>query len=178
MNPQDPLAQLTDIHLPEPVAWWPLAWGWWLLIGLLLVALIAGLWFAWHHRRRHRYRYQALAQLDEAYRDYLETEDTAEYLQRLNQLLRRAVLSAWPVPDNQRLTSLSGESWLRFLDTSLPGETAEFSQGAGRVLALGPYQPRPQADIEALHKLGQQWLRRHRCGRQSSRAWQGGSQHA
>jgi hypothetical protein len=33
MNP-DPLAQLRDIHLPEPVSWWPPAPGWW---GLALV---------------------------------------------------------------------------------------------------------------------------------------------
>lgn len=173
MNPQDPLAQLKDIHLPEPVAWWPLAWGWWLVIGLLLGSLSVGLWFWWRHRRRNRYRRQALTKLDNAYRAYLETENTAEYLQSLNRLLRRALLSAWLAPENQRLTTLSGEDWLTFLDASMPGEANNFSEGVGRALLAGPYQPQPQADVEALHKLGQKWLKRHRRSLRSSRKHRG-----
>ena len=33
----DPLAQLRDIHLPEPILWWPLAPGWWVLIVLYFI---------------------------------------------------------------------------------------------------------------------------------------------
>jgi len=178
MNPQDPLAQLKDIHLPEPVSWWPLAWGWWLLIGLLLVLSVTGLWLWLRHRRRNRYRHQALAKLEQAYQAYLETGDTAGYLQNLNQLLRRALLSAWPAPENQRLTTLSGEHWLAFLDASLPGKTNDFSQGVGRALLAGPYQPQPQADVEALHKLGQEWLKHHRRDRSSESSWSGEPHHA
>lgn len=178
MNPQDPLAQLKDIHLPETVAWWPLAWGWWLVIGLLLVALITGFVLWLRHRRHNRYRHQALARLEQAYRTYQETGDTAGYLQNLNQLLRRALLSAWPAPESQRLTTLSGEHWLAFLDASLPGDSTEFREGAGRALLAGPYQPQPQADIEALHKLGQQWFRHHRRQYPSDKTLSGGLRHA
>jgi len=166
MNPQDPLAQLKDIHLPEPVGWWPLAWGWWLLIGVLLVALAVGAWLWWRRWRRRLYRRQALAKLTQAYRRYREEADTARYLQSLNRLLRRAVLSGWPAPENQRLAAMSGEDWLAFLDASLPGGQSEFTRGAGRALLAGPYQPQPQADVEALQRLGREWLERHRPGQE------------
>ena len=32
MMQADSLAQLRDIQLPEPISWWPLAPGWWVLI--------------------------------------------------------------------------------------------------------------------------------------------------
>ena len=40
MNTPDPLAQLRDIHLPEPVSWWPPALGWWLVAMTVMTLLI------------------------------------------------------------------------------------------------------------------------------------------
>ena len=39
MESEDPLSQLADIHLPDPVSIWPLAPGWWLVIVLILAGL-------------------------------------------------------------------------------------------------------------------------------------------
>lgn len=36
----DPLAQLQDIVLPEQVGQWPLAYGWWILISLVLLSFV------------------------------------------------------------------------------------------------------------------------------------------
>lgn len=36
----DPLSQLRDIHTPDPISWWPLAPGWWILAGLIILGLI------------------------------------------------------------------------------------------------------------------------------------------
>ena len=38
MNPQDPLAALHPLRTPEPIGWWPLAPGWWVL--LMFVPLV------------------------------------------------------------------------------------------------------------------------------------------
>ena len=41
MPAPNPLDQLADIHLPDPVSWWPLAPGWWMLLGLAVSIFIA-----------------------------------------------------------------------------------------------------------------------------------------
>ena len=45
------LAQLYDIRDLDPVSWWPLAPGWWVLIVLALFAAAAAYWRQWTHRR-------------------------------------------------------------------------------------------------------------------------------
>ena len=42
------LEQLRDIHLPDAVSWWPIAWPWWLMLSLL-IALIS---FAIYYRKK------------------------------------------------------------------------------------------------------------------------------
>lgn len=158
MNETDPLSQLRDIHLPDPVGLWPLAWGWWVLIVVLAGALLAGFVYWRRHRRQRRYRLQAKAELKSAYRDYRDNGDVAIYLQNLSVILRRAALTAFP---RGQVASLKGEAWLEFLDQSLPGAETPFTKGEGRVLATGPYQRAPQADVKALHRLATDWLEHH-----------------
>ena len=63
MNEQQLLAQLKDIQTPEPVSFWPLAWGWWGVIVLTLLAFTAAIWW-WRKRRRFNApRRQALNEL-------------------------------------------------------------------------------------------------------------------
>lgn len=158
MTTTDPLSQLRDIHLPDPVGLWPLAWGWWVLIALLAAALLAGFLYWRRHKRQRRYRQQAKAELESAYRLYRENGEVALYLQNLSLVLRRAALTAFP---RRQVAGLKGQAWLEFLDQSLPGTETPFTQGKGRVLATGPYQRAPEADIEALHQLANNWIANH-----------------
>lgn len=155
----DPLAQLKDIHLPESVGLWPLAWGWWLLLGVLLCALLGGVYILLQHRRKNRYRLLAEAELEHALQHWQEQADPARYLQELAIILRRTALSAFP---RQGLAGVHGLDWLMFLDATLPGSQQDFFQGVGRALLNGPYQPHPQVDVAALHRLAQRWVRQHK----------------
>jgi len=162
MNSHDPLEQLRDIHLPDEAGWWPLAWGWWLALALLLV-LAALLLHRWLKRRRQmRYRYDALQALERAYAQHQSDGHTAVYLQQLSELLRRAVLSSVSPARGVALAALSGEEWLAFLDRSLPDGKDDFQKGPGRALLAGPYQPNPQADVTRLNTLARRWLLEHR----------------
>lgn len=146
---------LKDIHLPASVSWWPPAPGWWLLAGLLLVAML----FAVHgfRRGRDRRRLRRAAGLE---LKHLEQALKAGYarqqlVRELSALLRRLALSLYP---RERVASLTGAEWLAFLDRSMGAPV--FSRGPGRLLASAPYAPDDEVDMAALLELARAWVER------------------
>lgn len=134
-----PGPQLADIHLPPEPSWWPPAPGWWLLVMLLLALVFWGgrIW-----RRQMRLQARRRLLLREFERLLAETAapgDEARQVAALSSLLRRAALQHAP-----RAARLQAEAWLRFLDGD--DETKPFSNGPGRLLLEGPYQPRVNAE--------------------------------
>jgi hypothetical protein len=150
----DPLAQLRDIHLPEPVSAWPPGPGWWLLAALLLGTLVALAAWALHRYRSNGWRRQARRELTLAYREWQGGGDAGRFLQQLNEILKRAALNQ---SSQAGLAGLCGEDWSRYLD-------AQWRRAPERgFAALGfadlVYQPEPAAaDVDNLHGLAQQWL--------------------
>jgi len=114
----DPVAEaalrsLRDIALPQPVSWMPQTWGWALLAGLLVVAILVAL-FAWIRRyRRNAYRREALRLLDDIVVDIRNPSRRERGIHALTELLKRTALAAWPRSD---VAALSGAAWARFLD--------------------------------------------------------------
>ena len=49
------LSGLRDIHLPKEPSWWPLAIGWWIVIGGVIIALMIGgiIFLKWYRHPRH-----------------------------------------------------------------------------------------------------------------------------
>jgi len=142
---------LRDIHLPDPISWWPPAIGWWIVsaAALLLIVTAVGLVRRW---RRVTVAKLALRELDALQTD--TTLTTAEKLRKLSVLLRRAGLSAFP---REEVAGLTGEAWLEWLDRPL--KTPRFSQGAGRALLDAPYRPAGKADMDGLMALCRDWLK-------------------
>ncbi|QHD01378.1 alpha-2 type XI collagen [Pseudomonas sp. S04] len=83
------IEQLTELGLPAPVSYLPQTWGWWLLLGLLLVGLLAWAGRRYWLWRRDRYRREALARLAELQR----SSDPLAALRELPELLKRVALS-------------------------------------------------------------------------------------
>jgi len=145
---------LRDIHLPEPVSWWPPAPGWWILICLAILLLT---WIVWLYRRRSQYlkstTYQAKIQLQVLREDYSNQGDSLKLVRDLSALLRRICLSVYPRSES---ASLTGKEWLAFLDQSVSGEP--FLKGSGRVLVDAPYQRNPDIEADSLLSLCQEWI--------------------
>ena len=153
MNARDPLSQLRDIHLPEPVSWWPPAPGWWLVVFIALAALVWLCFFLHRLSVKNRYRKVALKMLSQ-----LETQDNSlDSLEEISVLLRRVAIQTF---GREKVAALAGDAWLAFLDKT--GRTTEFRKGCGRVLGVEMYRPSVEADIKQVKLIAGKWIKEHR----------------
>lgn len=154
----NPLDQLRDIHLPDPVGIWPLAPGWWILIALALLIITIVSVIVYRRYQSNAYRRDAAVVLAEINQLRLNGQHSL-YLQQLNQLLKQTALA---ISDRKEISSLSGMDWLRFLDNS--ANCSEFTNGVGRILEDGQYRPTVQAeDLSTLQQLAERWIREHQA---------------
>jgi Domain of unknown function (DUF4381) len=142
-----PLDQLHDFYQPSPPAWTPQTAGWYILFAILGLLM---LWLAVHLVRRwfaNRYRREALRALP-----LLEPSE-------FSALLKRTALAVWP---REKVASLSGATWLKFLNGSTGHEFFRHAP-ADQIeeLALRP-QTLSQEDEQALRATVASWIRRHR----------------
>jgi len=146
VNLVDLLDRLAEPLEPAPVSMAPQTAGWTVLTVVLALVLA---WLAWRWVQRWRanaYRRAALAELDAAGDDPAAVAD----------ILRRTALVAWP---RDRVASLSGADWLRFLNATGGGG---FLKGPGAALASAPYRSDAAAPAPGLGALAARWVRRHR----------------
>lgn len=161
MEAEDPLKELRDIHLPDAVAFWPPAPGWWVLLVLVLVilAFLGHRYFLALIRRRKLA--SALAELDAALTSFneLSTLDSTrnqaglDFLSTVNVLLKRVAQVNYPAAGSGKLT---GRHWLTFLDSC--DNTQDFTTGVGQPLGDGIYRRDFDADAQAIHELVRRWI--------------------
>lgn len=108
----DPLADLKTIHLPEQVNNYPLAYGWWILLFIVLVLCFFSLKKYLKHRKNCQAKKQAINTLKE---NNLDNE-------QLISLLKWAALHYFP---RQQVASLSGQQLQNFLTSCLPTKQQE-----------------------------------------------------
>lgn len=154
--PNNPLdLPLRDIHLPDPIAWWPLAYGWWLLIGFSLLCILSIILIVRYFLKPTLQKQAAFA-LDMIEKSYQQTQNASVCITDLSKLLRRIVISQ---NKEAKLAGLTGEEWLKMLDMNL--EKPEFSQGAGQLLLIGPYHYRvDHEEVSQLLQLCRKWVKR------------------
>lgn len=144
---------LRDIHLPEPIGWFPPALGWWLLI--IFVPIVSYFLIAFVQKLLKR---TAIKEAQKLLKQ-LQNNDSLSSLEKvceLSTLLRRVVVSR---ESESKISGLTGRAWLDYLDGSL--NDAPFKNGVGRCLMDAPYQKElsPDVDLLALFELAQKWLK-------------------
>ena len=132
---------LRDLHLPESIDWWPLAPGWWLVIGLIVFASGWLILRLWRRRQFHAPRREAMRQLAAIEKQYLVHRNPVVLGKQISELLRRGMLSYAP---RLEVAGLTGESWLEWLDRDLP--VPYFHTEGGKSLLALPYRD-PQSDL-------------------------------
>ncbi|WP_114324666.1 DUF4381 domain-containing protein [Candidatus Colwellia aromaticivorans] len=105
--PANPLA-LKDIHLPEQITNYPIAYGWWILAALILLAIVLIIVKLKQTAKRNQVKKQALAQL----KNNVDINNS-----ELISLLKWAAMHYF---SRVELAKLYGESLQHFLLTQLP----------------------------------------------------------
>jgi hypothetical protein len=155
---QDTSLILRDIHDLDVIPWWPLAPGWWWIIGIVtLLVLVAGI--------RYRVRYSGILPgwRGDARRKLrllkkaLRTGDARDIAGQLSTLLRRMAMAH---AGRHHAAGLSGEAWLAWLEAN-DGSGFHWTKD-GKVLLQAPYMPPDmpvrKKDISQLLAAATRWL--------------------
>ena len=156
MNPStNPLEGLRDIHMPDPVSFWPLAPGWWLaLLGLIATALL--IHFVMRTRKRSPKR-AALCELEQLEADYSLSGDATALASGLSSLLRRVSLLR---SDRSQIASAHGEARARLLSAGKTGFSSALVSGIEKSMYQNTNTDIPHEDALAWLDATRGFIRR------------------
>ena len=155
------LDRLHDIIVAPPVPWWPPASGWYWVLGLMIVMLLATLITGLMRWQHNRYRREALAELARQEAALENPERRPSALLGLAELLKRTAVTAFPRED---VATLTGLKWFAFLDYTARG--SRFRDALGATLENAIYDPRTadSLDPQKLHSVVEairHWIKFH-----------------
>jgi len=153
--PQVDLSQLKDIHLPNAISDWPIAFGWWTLLILIVLTIGAGLYFWRRYKAKNANKKAALQLLELTYIQFKSDQNSHNFLQHSNQVLKRFCLKQYPAA-----VSLSGSAWTDFLIRH--SEKTFFNENLVHAMSQGIYQSNCQYDADELYKACSSWLKNNK----------------
>lgn len=149
MNPEI-LEQLKDIHQSAPVGWWPLAWGWWVLLICLAILLVASVYVIRQHYLRRIAKNQSLKALSQI------QAQAPDWAVQVHLILRRVCLSYFPT---EHVAKLHGDAWLDFLLAQLPAKRATQLAPTLKQLIMSQYQPTTTPlNFDDVSQCVKQWI--------------------
>lgn len=102
----NPLDNLNDIAVPSGVSFWPLAWGWWFVIALVLLVIVSAGVAMVRHSRRHAARKATFKLLKHQFQQHTLSLSSA------NTLLKRVCMT---YSTRETVAALHGEQWVNTL---------------------------------------------------------------
>ena len=147
LTPQNLVDHLKDIHLPEPITWWPVAPGWWAIFVLLIAAAIY-LAVTTFKRKDNN----LTSSLERLHDELVQTEDTASYAHQITQILREIVNKG---PAGNQVRALHGSSLVEWIEQN---SGAPLSIEARALLSETCYQKTPPKPQRSTHDEIAQWI--------------------
>lgn len=146
------LSQLKDIHLPQAISDWPMAYGWWLSLAFIVTIITLSIVVYLKQRNKSAVKRSALALLDRQFTQFKANNDSQLFLQQCNQILKRYCLTHYP-----EAISLSGPRWTDFLIRH--SEKAFFDDHVAYAISQGLYQNHCQYNPEDLYQACVSWIK-------------------
>ncbi len=145
----DNLPELRDIHLPEGVSAFPLAYGWWVI--LLTVIVVFVLWKFYKIIRQKSKKLYALRLLASINEPNVITSAAA-----MSELLRRICVYKYP-----QAVVLQGQEWINFLNSH--SKKTQVSGKIAELLLNAPYMPLEtaaydNANLNTLRSFCRDWI--------------------
>ena len=145
----DLLHQLKDVQLPQPISWWPLAPGWYLVFAFVILCLVG---LALLYRRklaRQRRRQRIIEQFDK-----LQAQGNVA---KAMAYIKQVAINVYPA---RELETLQGQAWVDFLQSTARSVTlsSHIQQQLGHVA----YQATPE-NPEAIFVALKSWLEQQSC---------------
>jgi hypothetical protein len=153
------LDRLRDIVQPAPVSWWPPAPFWYGVIVLAAAWLGYGLVLAAHRWIHNAYRRQALRELAMIEDAANQDGPQVEHLSNVSEILKRTALVSF---QREKVASLSGEAWLRFLTETC--DQVDFMKQPNRCLGSASFEPQVAGtvNLEQIVRDARTWIVGHR----------------
>lgn len=154
---------LIEIALPQVIAYRPETIGWFVLFGLICILFIWIVYRRYQHKKANQYRRWTLEKLQDIERILRQNLGLEKALAEIPVLVKQTALHCFP---REKIASLSGENWLRFLDASYGG--TDFTDGPGQILEQTAYQPHKrleqyrEEEIHDLIHVVRKWIKKHR----------------
>ena len=148
------LENLKEIALPENISYFPQTFAWYVLFGVILIAIILFVFRKYKMYKKNEYRRIALAELT-------KINNEKNYYQ-IPELIKRVGLV---FSDRNKIASINSRDWLKFLNASYLGDG--FSGTAGNLLIDLSYSSPSQLehysdkDYSTLISVVTEWIKRH-----------------
>lgn len=145
------LNQLRDIHLPPAIPFWPLAWGWYVLLAIGITAIVFGIFS--YRRYKHnslgkRFALQKLQQLKQ------QNLTPAQLLEQIDILLKRISFAYYP---KNPCADLYGEEWVTYLNQKT--KHAKFPSHYNQIFSQHLYQGSSRYNQDELLTLTKAWIK-------------------